>query len=98
LEELLALVVQLQHQVSELQRQVAQLAARNEALQAENAERYHLKGELLRFLEEPLVEPTNNRVERALRPAAIARKVSQCSKNQAGPTLSPSSRACSRPW
>jgi transposase len=45
---------------------------------------YHLKGELLRFLEEPLVEPTNNRVERALRPAVIARKVSQCSKNDEG--------------
>src|SRR5919106_1231109 len=46
--------------------------------------RYHQRGELLRFLEEPLVEPTNNRVERALRPAVIARKVSQCSKNEAG--------------
>ena len=46
--------------------------------------RYHQRGELLRFLEEPLLEPTNNRVERALRPAVIARKVSQCSKNQAG--------------
>jgi transposase len=46
--------------------------------------RYHQRGELLRFLEEPLVEPTNNRVERALRPAVIARKVSQGSKNQAG--------------
>ncbi len=45
---------------------------------------YHQRGELLRFLEEPMVEPTNNRVERALRPAVIARKVSQCSKNQAG--------------
>jgi transposase len=45
---------------------------------------YHQRDELLRFLEEPLVEPTNNRVERALRPAVIARKVSQCSKNQAG--------------
>jgi transposase len=30
------------------------------------------------------VEPTNNRVERALRPAVIARKVSECSKNEAG--------------
>jgi transposase len=39
---------------------------------------------LLRFLEEPLVEPTNNRVERMLRPAVIARKVSQCSKTWAG--------------
>jgi transposase len=46
--------------------------------------RYHQRGELLRFLEEPLVEPTNNRVERALRPAVIARKVSHCSKNDAG--------------
>jgi transposase len=46
--------------------------------------RYHQRGELLRFLEEPLVEPTNNRVERVLRPAVIARKVSQCSKNEAG--------------
>jgi transposase len=46
--------------------------------------RYHQRGELLCFLEEPLVEPTNNRVERALRSAVIARKVSQCSKNQAG--------------
>jgi hypothetical protein len=45
---------------------------------------YHQRGELLRFLEEPLVEPTNNRVERALRLAVIARKVSQCSKNGAG--------------
>src|SRR5918999_732623 len=46
--------------------------------------RYHQRGDLLRFLEEPLVEPTNNRVERMLRPAVIARKVSQCSKNEAG--------------
>jgi transposase len=46
--------------------------------------RYHQRGELLRFLEQPEVEPTNNRVERVLRPAVIARKVSQCSKNQAG--------------
>ncbi len=38
LEELLALVAQLQHRVSELQRQVVQLAASNETLQAENAE------------------------------------------------------------
>jgi transposase len=46
--------------------------------------RYHQRGELLHFLEEPLVEPTNNRVERTLRPAVIARKVSQCSKTWAG--------------
>lgn len=41
-------------------------------------------GNVLRFLHEPGVEPTNNRAERALRPAVIARKVSQCSKNERG--------------
>jgi hypothetical protein len=46
--------------------------------------RYHQRGDLLRFLEQPEVEPTNNRVERILRPAVIARKVSQCSKAWAG--------------
>jgi hypothetical protein len=40
--------------------------------------------DLLCFLEQPEVEPTNNRVERMLRPAVIARKVSQCSKTWAG--------------
>jgi transposase len=39
---------------------------------------------LMRFLSAPFVEPTNNRAERMLRPAVIARKVSQCSKNQDG--------------
>jgi len=42
------------------------------------------RGRLLTFLQEPGVEPTNNRAERLLRPAVIARKVSQCSKNEAG--------------
>lgn len=42
------------------------------------------RGNLLRFLDDPRIEPTNNRAERALRPAVIARKVSQCSKNQGG--------------
>jgi hypothetical protein len=46
--------------------------------------RYHQQGDLLRFLEQPEVEPTNNRVERVLRPAVIARKVSQCSKTWPG--------------
>jgi len=46
--------------------------------------RYHHGGDLLRFLDDPSIEPTNNRVERALRPAVIARQVSQCSKNEAG--------------
>jgi hypothetical protein len=44
----------------------------------------HARGDLLRFLDDPRIEPTNNRAERVLRPAVIARKVSQCSKNQPG--------------
>jgi ribosomal protein S15P/S13E len=39
---------------------------------------------LLRFLETEGVEPTNNRAERILRPAVIARKVSHCSKSRRG--------------
>src|SRR6266516_3387091 len=45
---------------------------------------HHERGNLLRFLDDPRIEPTNNRAERALRPAVIARKVSQCSKTQGG--------------
>lgn len=45
---------------------------------------HHDQGNLLRFLDEPGVEPTNNRAERALRPAVIARKVSHCSQNERG--------------
>jgi transposase len=42
-------------------------------------------GNLLRFLDQPdVAEPTNNRAERILRPAVIARKVSHCSKNADG--------------
>lgn len=45
----------------------------------------HDQGHLLRFLFEPdTVEPTNNRAERGLRPAVIARKVSHCSKTWDG--------------
>jgi transposase len=45
---------------------------------------HHEQGNLVRFLHDPQVEPTNNTAERALRPAVIARKVSQCSKNERG--------------
>lgn len=46
---------------------------------------HHDQGNLLRFLFEPdTVEPTNNRSERGLRPAVIARKVSHCSKTWEG--------------
>jgi transposase len=44
----------------------------------------HDQGRVLNFLDKPGVEPTNNRAERALRPAVIARKVSHCSKNERG--------------
>src|SRR5919106_4032331 len=40
--------------------------------------RYHQRGGLLRFLEEPLLEPTNNRGERALRPAGGFWEGGQC--------------------
>ena len=42
------------------------------------------RGNLLRFLDDPNIEPTNNRAERALRGAVVARKVSHCSKNVGG--------------
>jgi hypothetical protein len=45
---------------------------------------HHERGHLLRFLSDPAIEPTNNRAERALRGAVIARKVSHCSKNERG--------------
>jgi len=41
-------------------------------------------GHLLRFLEDPKIEPSNNRAERALRLCVIIRKVSQCSKTEEG--------------
>ena len=44
----------------------------------------HNRGNVLRFLTDPRIEPTNNRAERALRPAVLARQVSQCSKKQRG--------------
>ena len=42
------------------------------------------RGNLLRFLDDPGIEPTNNRAERALRGAVIALKVSHCSKTEGG--------------
>lgn len=42
------------------------------------------RGRLTLFLHHPEIEPTNNRAERGLRPAVIARKVSHCSKNERG--------------
>jgi transposase len=45
---------------------------------------HHDRGHVLRFLTDPRIEPTNNRAERALRPAVLACKVSHGSKNGAG--------------
>ncbi|MDB6135374.1 MAG: Transposase family protein [Verrucomicrobiales bacterium] len=44
----------------------------------------HDNGRVLLFLERPEMKPTNNRAERGLRGAVIARKVSHCSKNERG--------------
>ena len=44
----------------------------------------HDRGRVLQFLHNPTVEPTNNRGERALRPAVIVRKLSHGSKNERG--------------
>jgi transposase len=41
---------------------------------------------LLRHMEDPRAEPTNNRAERSLRPAVIARKLSCGNKTQSGKT------------
>jgi transposase len=46
--------------------------------------RHHVRGNLLRFLEDPRVKPTNNDSERGFRFAVIQRKVSQCSKTAGG--------------
>jgi transposase len=46
--------------------------------------RHHTRGNLLRFLEDPRIEPTNNTSERGFRFAVIQRKVSQCSKTAGG--------------
>jgi transposase len=45
---------------------------------------HHDRGNVLRFLRDIRIEPTNKRAERALRPTMIARKVSQCSENDRG--------------
>jgi hypothetical protein len=44
----------------------------------------HDRGNLRRFLADPRIEPSNNRAERARRPAVIAHRVSHCSKSGGG--------------
>ena len=46
--------------------------------------RHHARGNLLRFLEDLRIEPTNNTSERGFRFAVMQRKVSQCSKTAGG--------------
>jgi len=46
--------------------------------------RQHAAGNVLRFLHDPRLSPDNHLAEREIRPAVIARKVSHCSKNDAG--------------
>lgn len=42
------------------------------------------RGELLVFLHQPAVPPTNNHAEQMLRPAVISRKVGGCNQTEAG--------------
>ena len=44
----------------------------------------HDRERLLLFLHDPIIEPTNNRAERSLRPEVISRKLSHGSKNERG--------------
>ncbi len=60
------------------------LADRNDQRLLDGLGGCHDAGSLLRFLENPSIEPTNNRAERSLRPALIAWKVSQCTKMPSG--------------
>ncbi len=46
--------------------------------------RHHTRGNLLWFLEDPQIEPTNNTSERGFRFTVIQRKVSQCLKSAGG--------------
>jgi transposase len=45
---------------------------------------HHRRGNLLRFLADPQVKPTNDTAERGIRSGVIQRKVSQCSKTESG--------------
>jgi hypothetical protein len=60
------------------------LSDRDTARLPDELGRHDDSGSLTRFLDDPSIEPTNNRAERALRPAVIARKVSQCTRTARG--------------
>ena len=79
-----------EHRVQHLQEAVTRHLRPRRLVDADNQRlldqfgRHHAKGNLLRFLEDPRIEPTNNRSERGFRFAVIQRKVSQCSKTAGG--------------
>jgi transposase len=66
-----------------LQARASPLTKVNERLRRE-LEKHHVRGSLLRFLEDELVPATNNAAERALRPAVVFRKLSAGSKSESG--------------
>jgi hypothetical protein len=73
-----------------LQREVTDQRRDRRLQDADNQRRLHAlgwhhdRGTLVRFGADPRIEPTTKRAERALRPAVIARNVSQGSKNERG--------------
>ncbi|HSB82690.1 MAG TPA: transposase, partial [Candidatus Methylomirabilis sp.] len=79
-----------EHRVNHLQEAVTRHLRPRRLVDADNQRlldqfgQHHAKGNLLRFLEDPRIEPTNNRSERGFRFAVIQRKVSQCSKTAGG--------------
>ena len=79
-----------EHRVRSLQAAVTRHLRPRRLVDADNQRlldqfgRHHAKGNLLRFLDDPRIEPTNNRSERGFRFAVIQRKVSQCSKTAGG--------------
>jgi transposase len=79
-----------EHRVNHLQEAVTRHLRPRRLVDADNQRlldqfgQHHANGNLLRFLEDPRIEPTNNRSERGFRFAVIQRKVSQCSKTAGG--------------
>jgi transposase len=73
----------IQSRVTQLLERVTLQSKVNERLR-KGLLKHHQRGNLLRFLEDPSVPPTNNAAERNLRSGVTARKVSQCSETQRG--------------
>ncbi|MCX7018446.1 MAG: transposase [Candidatus Sumerlaeota bacterium] len=58
---------------------------------------HNRRGSLLRFLDDPVVEPTNNRAERALRPAVIPKRSATARATTVEQTPAPPSRPSPSP-